>query len=125
WLCFVLPYLEQKAIADQVQPSLPSYQGGQNANRVLGRYRIPGFYCPSYIEVRSGSTIDDITGFGNAYATHYVGNMGPVSTSSTGTGYAIISGGGQGALACEGIFPLSPVVVTSNPTDPQGVRIAM
>jgi prepilin-type N-terminal cleavage/methylation domain-containing protein len=125
WLCLVLPYLEQKAIADLVQPGQPSYQAGQNANRVLGRYRIPTLYCPSYIETKSASTIDDITGFGIAYATHYVGNMGPVSTSSTGGGYAIISGGAQGALACDGIFPLSPTVVSVNPVNPEGVRLSM
>jgi prepilin-type N-terminal cleavage/methylation domain-containing protein len=127
WLCLVLPYLEQKALADQVQPGLPSYQGGQNANRVLGRYKIPGFYCPSYVEVRSSSTIDDITGFGIAYSTHYVGNMGPVTTttSTTNPGYAAITGGAQGALACEGIFPMSPVVVAQNPTNPEGVRLSM
>src|SRR5438477_2371266 len=125
WLCLVLPYLEQKAIADQVQPAQPSYQAGQNANRVLGRYKIPTFYCPSFIETHSSSAIDDITGFGNAYATHYVGNMGPVSTSSTGGGYAIISGGAQGALACDGIFPLSPTVVSVNPINPEGGRLSM
>jgi prepilin-type N-terminal cleavage/methylation domain-containing protein len=125
WLCLVLPFLEQKAIADQVQVGLPTYQGGQNANRVLGQYNIPMYHCPSFIEVRSSSNIDDITGFGNAYNTHYVGNMGPISTTTTGTGYANISGGAQGPLACEGIFPLSPIVVSANPPDPQGVRIAM
>src|SRR3954453_5891753 len=125
WLCLVLPYLEQKAIADLVQPGQPSYQAGQNANRVLGRYKVPTFYCPSFIETHSSSTIDDITGFGIAYTTHYVGNMGPVSTSSTGGGYAIIPGGAQGALACEGIFPLSPTVVTANPINPEGGRLSM
>src|SRR3954464_7008452 len=58
WLCLVLPYLEQKAIADQVQPTQPSYTSAQNANRVLGRYKIAGLYCPSYIEQQSGMTID-------------------------------------------------------------------
>src|SRR4051794_21798308 len=72
WLVLVLPFIEQKSLADQFQPTQPAYTSGQNANRILGRYRIPGFYCPSYIEHRSGSNIDDITGFGNAYATHYV-----------------------------------------------------
>jgi prepilin-type N-terminal cleavage/methylation domain-containing protein len=33
WLCLVLPYLEQKALADQVQPTQPSYSSGQNATR--------------------------------------------------------------------------------------------
>jgi prepilin-type N-terminal cleavage/methylation domain-containing protein/prepilin-type processing-associated H-X9-DG protein len=137
WLCLVLPYLEQKALADQVQPSQASYQSGQNANRVLGQYKIPGLYCPSYIEVRSSSTIDNITNFGNAYTTHYVGNMGPVSTNSTSSGpsgptvglksaaYNVITGGAQGDMACDGILPLSPTVVASNPITPEGVRISM
>jgi prepilin-type N-terminal cleavage/methylation domain-containing protein len=130
WLCYVLPYLEQKSLADQFNPSLASYASGQNANRVLGRYKIPGFYCPSYIEQRSGSTIDDVTGFGLAYAIHYVGNMGPITTglsaSSTynGTGYAF-NPSTQGLLACEGILPFHPVIVSSNPVTPDGVRIAM
>jgi hypothetical protein len=140
WLCLVLPYLEQQALAAQVQPNQPSYQAGQNANRVLGQYKIKGFYCPSYIEVRSSSTIDNITNFGNAYATHYVGNMGPVSTSSAGGGssgttgsgagikaaaYNVITGGAQGDMACDGILPLSPIVVAANPISPEGVRISM
>jgi prepilin-type N-terminal cleavage/methylation domain-containing protein len=124
WLCLILPYLEQKSLADQVQPTLAAYTSGQNANRILGRYKIPGFYCPSYIEQRSGSNIDDITGFGNAYGTHYVGNMGPISTSSTGGGYAY-NPSTQGLLACDGILPFHPTVIAANPTNPEGVRIAM
>jgi prepilin-type N-terminal cleavage/methylation domain-containing protein len=124
WLVSVLPYLEQKSLADQFQPTQAAYTSGQNANRILGRYKIPGFYCPSYVEQRSGSNIDDITGFGNAYATHYVGNMGPISTSTTGTGYAF-NPSTQGLLACEGILPFHPTVITANPVNPEGVRIAM
>jgi len=124
WLCSILPYIEQKSLADQVQPKLASYASGQNANRVLGRYRIPGFFCPSYVELRSGSTIDNVTDFGNAYATHYVGNMGPISTSSTGSEYTY-NPSTQGLLACEGILPFHPTVITANPTNPEGVRMAM
>lgn len=124
WLCLVLPYIEQKSLADQVQPTLASYASGQNANRILGRYKIPGFYCPSYVEQRSGSNIDDITGFGNAYGTHYVGNMGPISTSSTNTAYNY-NPSTQGLLACDGILPFHPTIITANPTNPEGVRIAM
>src|SRR5258708_5795846 len=49
WQCMVLPYIEQTNLATQVLPAAASYASGQNANRVLGRYRIAGFYCPSYI----------------------------------------------------------------------------
>jgi prepilin-type N-terminal cleavage/methylation domain-containing protein/prepilin-type processing-associated H-X9-DG protein len=126
WLCLVLPYLEQKSLAEQVQPTLASYASGQNANRVLGRYKVPGLYCPSYIEQRSGSNIDDITGFGNAYTTHYVGNMGPISTTTTttGGGYAA-NPSTQGLLACDGILPFHPTVISANPPNPEGVRLSM
>jgi prepilin-type N-terminal cleavage/methylation domain-containing protein len=124
WLALILPYIEQKSLADLVQPAQAAYTSGQNANRVLGRYRIPGLYCPSYIEQRSSSTIDDITGFGNAYTTHYVGNMGPISTSSTGSGYAY-NPSTQGLLACDGILPLHPTVISGNPPNPEGVRMSM
>jgi len=126
WLCFVLPYIEQKSLADQVQPTQASYASGQNANRVLGRYKVPGLFCPSYIEQRSGSNIDDITGFGNAYATHYVGNMGPISTTTgnNSSGYAA-NPSTQGLLACEGILPFHPTVITANPPNPDGVRLSM
>jgi prepilin-type N-terminal cleavage/methylation domain-containing protein len=124
WLCLVLPYLEQKSLADQIRPDLASYTSGQNANRVLGQYRIAGLFCPSYIEQRSGSTIDNITNFGNAYATHYVGNMGPIGTGSAASRYDF-NPSTQGLLACEGILPFHPTVITSNPATPQGVRMAM
>jgi len=103
----------------------PAYTSGQNANRVLGRYKIPGFYCPSYIEQRAGSNIDDIAGFGNAYTTHYVGNMGPISTTSSANSGYNFNPSTQGQLACDGILLLHPTVVTANPINPEGVRLAM
>jgi len=130
WLALVLPYIEQRAIGERVDPALPSYAAGQNANRVLGQYRIPIFFCPSYIEKFSSSTIDNITGAGLAYTTHYVGNMGPIGTKPGGTGqyeFNPISpmATSQGPLACEGVLPLHPVPIAANPTVPEGVRIAM
>ena len=128
WLALVLPYIEQKAIGERVLPNDRSYSGGQNANRVLGQYKIPVFFCPSYIEQRSGSTIDNITGFGNAYTTHYVGNMGPIGTNPATNGpYETLTGTSQGRLSCEGVLPLHPRPVTMNPgpAGAEGVRIAM
>src|SRR5687768_7418623 len=80
WNALILPYIEQQALGEKVLPTAPSYTGAQNANRVMGQFKIPVFLCPSYIVDRSGSTIDNITGFGNAYTIHYVGNMGPIGT---------------------------------------------
>jgi prepilin-type N-terminal cleavage/methylation domain-containing protein/prepilin-type processing-associated H-X9-DG protein len=131
WLALVLPYIEQKAIGERVLPNDRSYSGGQNANRVLGQFKIPVFFCPSYIEQRSSSTIDNITGFGNAYTTHYVGNMGPIGTNpATNAPYESnpISGStSQGPLACEGVLPLHPRQIAANPgpAGAEGVRIAM
>jgi prepilin-type N-terminal cleavage/methylation domain-containing protein len=85
WLCGVLPQVEQAALADEVVPDEPAM--GQNANRGLGRHRIGTFLCPSAIIDRSSSTIDDVAGFGLAYATHYVGNMGPIGTNPLRTGH--------------------------------------
>lgn len=123
WLCLLLPQIEQTALGDEVLPAAAAIAAGQNANRVLGRNRIAGFLCPSGIADRSTSTIDDITGFGNAYTTHYVGNMGPIGTNpATGLAYAA-NPSGQGLLACEGILPLHPTVISGNPAEPVGVRI--
>lgn len=122
WICLVLPYLEQKALFDQVLPDQASYVSGQNANRVLGKNKISGLYCPSYLEQRSSSTIDDITGFGMAYTTHYVGNMGPIGNNPSGAPYTF-NPSTQGMLACEGILPFHPTVITANPTQAVGVRM--
>ncbi|MFO1062404.1 MAG: DUF1559 domain-containing protein [Pirellulales bacterium] len=130
WLCQILPQMEQNALYSQVDITAASYAAGQNGNRLLGQNRVSGFFCPSYTEERSGSTIDNITNFqnsgaaGNAYTTHYVGNAGPIGTNpASGTAYqSNISG--QGRLACEGVLPFLPSVVSANPTSPQSVRIS-
>lgn len=124
WIALILPQIEQAAMGDQVLPNAASYAAGQNANRVLGRYRVPTIMCPSAIFHTSGSTIDNITGFGNAFTTHYVGNMGPVGTNPvSGTAYQV-NPSSQGANAVQGVLPLHPFVVTSNPTAPTGVTFA-
>ncbi len=124
WLALILAQVEQAALADQVLPNAPSYAAGQNTNRVMGQYRIPGFLCPSGIEQRSSSTIDNITNFGNAYTTHYVGNMGPIGTNPQTGGAYPFNPSGQGLLACDGVLPMHPSLVSANPAQPVGVKIA-
>ncbi len=126
WITLILPAIEQHALFSQLLPSAASYAAGQNANRVMGQYKLATLICPSAIESRSSSTIDDITGFGNAYTTHYVGNMGPIGTNPvSGTAYsANTPGGSQGPLACDGVLPLHPYVVSANPANPIGVKFA-
>jgi prepilin-type N-terminal cleavage/methylation domain-containing protein/prepilin-type processing-associated H-X9-DG protein len=128
WLALILPFVEQRAMGEQVLPNAASYASGQNANRVLGKNLVPIFICPSYsFEKNSGSTIDNITGFGNAYTTHYVGNMGPIGTNPiTGIAYTFNapSPSTQGPLACEGILLFHPRVVTANPPVPEAINMA-
>ena len=128
WHALILPYIEQKALGEQVLPDQASYSPS-NANRQLGRYPIAMFFCPSYMEKQSSSTIDNTT-VGLAYSTHYVGNMGPIGTKPGSTSQYDVTPTppattSQGPLACEGVLVMHPVPAASNPSVPEGVRIAM
>jgi len=120
----ILPFIEQKDLGERVLPDAASYQGGQNANRIMGQYMIPVFLCPSYAERQSGSTIDNITNVGNAYAVHYVGNAGPIGTNPQTKIAYTYNPSTQGLNACEGVLPFFPAVVSANPTIPQAVKMA-
>ena len=121
WLSLILPHIEQQAIFDRLKPASPSYQDPENAS--LGRNRIGTFLCPSTANDRSAGSTDNLPGFGLAYTTHYVGNMGPIGTSvATGAAYPMTSSV-HGNLACGGMLPLSPTVVTANPPRAVGVRV--
>jgi prepilin-type N-terminal cleavage/methylation domain-containing protein len=122
WLCLIMPFIEQNAIFQQVQPNSPGYSS-TTINRPLGQYKIPGFLCPSAVDIKSGSTIDDVA-TGNAYTTHYVGNMGPIGTNPMSGAAYLTNPSTQGLNACEGVLPLHPYVVTANPPVPTAVRMA-
>ena len=127
WQALILPFIEQDALGKTILPNAASYASGQNANRVAGQFRIAMLLCPSYSEERSGSTIDNITGFGNAYTTHYVGNAGPKGTNPTnGAAYGINHpSNGQGGNASDGVLPLFPTATgsTAVPSTPAGVAL--
>jgi prepilin-type N-terminal cleavage/methylation domain-containing protein/prepilin-type processing-associated H-X9-DG protein len=127
WHALILPYVEQDALGKTILPNAAAYSSGQNANRVAGRWQISVFLCPSYSEINSGSTIDNITGFGNAYTTHYVGNAGPKGTNpTTGAAYGInYPTNGQGGNATDGVLPLYPTATgsTAVPGTPAAVTI--
>jgi prepilin-type N-terminal cleavage/methylation domain-containing protein len=121
WHCHVLPFIEQAAVHAKVDFKAAAYNNGA-LNQPLGANRIASFFCPSFAVDRSGSTLDAVAGE-NAYTTHYYGNAGPVGTNpQTRRAYATLPSS-QGALACEGVLPLSPSVVTSNPGSALPVRI--
>jgi prepilin-type N-terminal cleavage/methylation domain-containing protein len=117
----ILPFIEQKAMGDQVNPAIGAYAAGVNRN--LGANRVSTFLCPSYDQVQSNSTIDNVNGV-NAFTIHYVGNAGPRGTNPVGgVAYAQNTGANQGPLACDGILPYypSPTGSTTRPTKPLGV----
>jgi prepilin-type N-terminal cleavage/methylation domain-containing protein/prepilin-type processing-associated H-X9-DG protein len=121
----ILDHIEQSALARNVLPSAPAY-AVNNANRQMGIVRIPIYLCPSYNQVQSSSTIDNSSGQ-LAYTIHYVGNMGPKGTNlTTGQPYPVIPGAtSQGNIATDGILPMYPSPITSYPSPPAGVTIAM
>jgi prepilin-type N-terminal cleavage/methylation domain-containing protein len=119
----ILPFIEQKAMGDLSNPNVGAYSGGANGtNRRLGVNRVATFLCPSYDQVQSSSTIDNVTG-GNAFTIHYVANAGPIGTNPvTGRAYNMnCTSGSQGPLACDGILPFYPMLSSSQPKQPLGV----
>jgi prepilin-type N-terminal cleavage/methylation domain-containing protein len=128
WHSMTLPYFEQRSLGDQVLPTAGAYNAGQNANRTMGQYKMPMFLCPSFVKEKSASTIDDVTGFGNAYTTHYYGNAGPMGNMpGTTSPYGVNTvSAAQGGLAADGMLPFVPQVqTTSSPAPaPQGIRMA-
>jgi len=77
--------------------------------------------------VQSGSDIDDIKGFGFAYTTHYVGNMGPIGINpTTNTPYNVNTAGAlQGSLAADGVLPFLPWVQASATPIPAPASITL
>jgi prepilin-type N-terminal cleavage/methylation domain-containing protein/prepilin-type processing-associated H-X9-DG protein len=126
WQALILAYVEQDNLGRTMLPTQAAYSPA-NANRTAGANRINVFLCPSYGEVRSGSTIDNVAG-ANAFTTHYVGNGGPKGTNpTTGTAYGLNNAGnGQGGHATDGILPMYPSATgsTAVPTVAVGVTFA-
>src|SRR5215471_9694347 len=57
WHALILPYIEQKDLGERVQPDQASYASGQNANRVIGQYQIPTFFCPATARSNPGAQL--------------------------------------------------------------------
>jgi prepilin-type N-terminal cleavage/methylation domain-containing protein/prepilin-type processing-associated H-X9-DG protein len=127
WQALTLAYFEQDNLGKTILPNAAAYSAGQNANRKAGQFRLAVLLCPSYSQDLSSSTIDNISGFGNAYTTHYVGNSGPKGTNPlTKAAYGLnYANNGQGGHASDGILPLYPSATgsTAIPKEPAGVAI--
>src|SRR5438132_1525271 len=83
WHALILPYMEQAALGQTINPNLPAYSSAGNVNRLAGGNQIAVFLCPSYDQIQSSSTIDNMPSGALAYTTHYVGNAGPKGTNPT------------------------------------------
>jgi prepilin-type N-terminal cleavage/methylation domain-containing protein/prepilin-type processing-associated H-X9-DG protein len=124
WHALILAYIEQAALGQTINPNLPAYSA-RNVNRAAGGTPIAVFLCPSYGQIQSSSTIDNLPSGALAYTTHYVGNAGPKGTNpTTGRAYNVSTASNQGGLACDGVLPYHPALTTTNPNPPGGVRIA-
>jgi prepilin-type N-terminal cleavage/methylation domain-containing protein/prepilin-type processing-associated H-X9-DG protein len=114
WNSLALPFVEQDNIGRLMNPNIGAYASGVNRNQ--GANRVKLFLCPSYGEERSHSTIDNAAG-ANAFAIHYVGNMGPKGRNPlTGAAYPVNGlSSTQGGLACDGLLPYHNSLTTSLP----------
>lgn len=123
WTVQILPYIDQAPLGAQANPAIGGYVTGVNRN--MGINRINVYLCPSYQEIKSSSSIDDISGQ-LAFTTHYCGNAGPKGTNPvTSTAYKVNGPtSSQGGLACDGILPYNPGLLTAAPTTPMSVKIA-
>jgi hypothetical protein len=123
WRVLVLPYIDQAALAATTNPAVGAYVTG--VNRTAGGNRITVFLCPSYDEVFSSSTIDNVPGGALAYTAHYFGNAGPKGTNVfSGVAYPVNGPAStQGGLACDGMLPYHKSFSTSNPAMPGAVRM--
>jgi prepilin-type N-terminal cleavage/methylation domain-containing protein/prepilin-type processing-associated H-X9-DG protein len=121
WTTFVLPYIEQTAVYDMANPAVMTYVAGVNRN--MGGIQIETFLCPSYQQILSDSTIDNVKNV-DAFTTHYYGNSGPKGINPvTGNPYELnCPSVGQGKIACDGVLPYSPTVLATNP--PAGAWLA-
>jgi len=120
----ILPYIDQSPLGAQANPAIGAYAAGVNRN--MGGNRINVYLCPSYQEVLSSSTIDNTSAGQIAFTTHYCGNAGPKGTNPvTGKAYNVNIGpaNSQGGLACDGILPYHPGLLTAAPTLPRSVKI--
>jgi prepilin-type N-terminal cleavage/methylation domain-containing protein len=126
WTVQILPYIEQAALGAQANPALPAYATAGNVNRVLGGNKINVYLCPSYQEVFSSSTIDNMPSGQLAFTTHYCGNAGPKGINlATGLPYNVNDpSSSQGGLACDGILPFYPSLSATTPPRPASVKIA-
>jgi prepilin-type N-terminal cleavage/methylation domain-containing protein/prepilin-type processing-associated H-X9-DG protein len=117
WHVFLLPYIEQKNLADQFSYAKGSYDGDPLKIGIAVNNKVNLYLCPSSSIDRMQIGAPHYYWGGDAYptnstkpeecgyTTHYYGIMGPTGTNpASGTAYQATTGGGNGPRALQGIF---------------------
>ena len=109
WLVFILPQMEQQAVYDLYNFTLPFNNA---TNLAVGNIEITGYKCPSGPGDRSGNSSEQTSDGTRNHTTHYYGVMGPSNGVSPtvntvgGTTYNYVVGNpaANDAFATEGIL---------------------
>jgi prepilin-type N-terminal cleavage/methylation domain-containing protein/prepilin-type processing-associated H-X9-DG protein len=134
WHAMILPYIEQSPLYTTITLTAATYSPTNIPTVQAGNNRIPTFLCPSQTQVLS-DTADGANG-ATPYTTHYYGNAGPKTVSTTtipsASGSTITPYGfnwptssQQGGYSADGILPFVPTVSPGGVLpSPAGVRIS-
>jgi prepilin-type N-terminal cleavage/methylation domain-containing protein/prepilin-type processing-associated H-X9-DG protein len=103
WHAFLLPYIEQGSLYNQLKLTPPFRTLGYLDNNAAGMNRVATYMCPSAFPSNERTTFNTSPNseFFNGtptYSTHYYGNMGP-----KGTGYKVV-GTTHGGYATQGVL---------------------
>jgi prepilin-type N-terminal cleavage/methylation domain-containing protein/prepilin-type processing-associated H-X9-DG protein len=104
---FMLPQMDQQALYDQFSFVQGSYDVPLEQKLGLSTNRISAFLCPSCTQV-----MDRASSTSRYYTTHYVGIMGP-----KGADYRIVTIGGYGGIAQQGVLYVDSAVSLDSITD--------
>lgn len=105
WHARILPFIEQTPLYDKINWS----QAWNSTNNLaVAHVKVKGYFCPSAVEERSGSTGEKLsTESTPVYTTHYYGINGPEGTNATtGQVYTMhaSSASGHGDIMQDGVL---------------------
>jgi prepilin-type N-terminal cleavage/methylation domain-containing protein len=128
WRCFVLPFIEQMAIHDQLENYGSFNQGecrggtnneGDNGANLVATNRIDLFQCPSSTDLRTKSSFS-LTDGRVTHVSHYFGVAGPLGYNPvTGKSYSSAFEGtlNYGGYALDGVLGMNSTVRLNDITD--------
>jgi len=117
WRVAILPNIEQEALFERFDFSLPDATG--SVNRAVALTPIAGFFCPSATNLLSIYGSGVVNGM-QTYTAHYFGVAGPEGPAPTGGVYPTVAStdvATYGVVATSGVLTLSQSVTISDVTD--------